>query len=298
MSSSPVLEAVRDAAFLSRLDHLARLRRRGGQERFHGSLLNRPGASGLDWHDAKPYEPGDDLRYLDWHLLLRLGRPYIRRLVSERSGRLDLLLDVSRSMSLGRPSKIDVGRALAFAAGYVALTAGDRVSCALFSEGLISVLGCGRSSGHRVRLYEFLRGAEIRGSTRMRLSLGAFADAASEVGDVLVISDLLDEDFEPGLAALTRRGFKVGVIRLRSHEDEEPTLPYGPARFVDVETGTHRTIVLSSDSASRYRELREQEAARTQGICAKARITLASIRNDPDVASLVFRDLHGSGLIA
>ena len=71
------------------------------------------------------YQPGDDLRYLDWQYLARIGQPYIRRFAAERSGRLDILIDRSRSMSIGVPSKADVACALAFVFGQVALSAGD-----------------------------------------------------------------------------------------------------------------------------------------------------------------------------
>ena len=199
--------AVCDPGFLGALDRLVIPRRRTAREETGGAQGHAPRASGLDWVGHRAYQPGDDLRYLDWHLYARIGRPYVRRFVAERSERIDILIDRSRSMTVGRPSKADLACSLAFVFGYVALAAGERVGATCFGGQPLCSLPAGRGPTHRGRLLEFLASAPTAAETRFGRCLVAFASRASEVGQVIVISDLLDESVESGLTALRERGF-------------------------------------------------------------------------------------------
>jgi uncharacterized protein (DUF58 family) len=294
-----LLETAREGAFLRALDRLALVRRRPGAYEAEGGRRGRlPRASGIDWIDHRPYAPGDDLRYLDWHLFARLGRPFVRRFASEHAERADILVDCSRSMTLGSPPKLEVARALAFAIGYVALTAGERVGCAFFAERLLARLPGGRGEAHRARLFDFLRTAPVGVTTALGSSLGSFAASASEVGQAIVLSDLLDPSFEAGLAAMRSRGFEVAVLRLRSSCDEEPEFEEDVASLVDIETGARREVALGRSQRERYFNQRAQEAERTARFCARAGITLAMLRGGRGLRELVFEDLRRSGLLS
>lgn len=295
--TSPWVEEVLDSRFLRTLDQLALARRSFGPRAAAGSRGRSPRASGLEWVDHRPYDIGDDLRYLDWHLYARIGRPYVRRFLSERVERLDVLVDTSRSMTVGLPPKRDVACALAFALGYIALSTGERVGAWFFADRPLAGLRAGRGPAHLGQLLDFLVKAPDGERTDLASCLGSFAARAAEVGRAVVISDLLDDGVEPALTALRARGFNVGVVRLRCAGDEEPETLQATAMVLDIETGGRRQVVLSDDDRERYRRERRREAERTGSFCAHAGISLAMLEAWRKLPDLVFGDLRQSGLL-
>lgn len=289
---------VLDPPFLRRLDKLAMLRRRGNRESEGASAGRLPRASGLDWIDHRPYEPGDDLRYLDWPLYARLGRPYVRRFVNERSERVDLLVDRSGSMSVGRPPKADVASALGFAVGYVALSSGDRVGATLFAAGRTECLPAARGPAQAGRLLRRLQQGESGGRTSLAANLAAFAARAVEIGQVVVISDLLDEGAERGLTALRARGFEVAVVRLRADSDERPLVDAAGAELVDVETGERVPVGGTEPERTWYLEQRRIETERAQSFCDRSGIALASLGAWRPLPELVFGELTRAGIVS
>jgi uncharacterized protein (DUF58 family) len=289
---------VASPAFLEALERLT-IPRRGSVRDDAGAVHGRaPRASGLDWVGHRRYQPGDDLRYLDWQLLARIGRPYVRRFVSERSGRVDILIDRSRSMSLGDPSKADVGSALAFVFGHVALSTGERVAATAFSDRPLSSLPAGRGPAHRARLLQFLIHAPRGERTAVDTALTSFADRAREIGQAIVISDLLDDRFEAGLRALRRRGFEVGAVRLRSAGDEAPDFSGDTAMLLDVESGRRKRITLLPGDRERFRRQRSEELERALGYCSRAGIVFASLGTWQPLREMVFGELRGAGMLA
>src|SRR5947199_8534043 len=99
---------------------------------YHGA---RPGL-GLTFAELRAYEPGDDVRHLDWNVTARQGKPYVRRFVEERALTLWLILDVSASLRFGPEGRSKADRA-AQAAALLAAAAvgnGDRVGLTLVSD--------------------------------------------------------------------------------------------------------------------------------------------------------------------
>jgi len=295
--NQPWASQVSEPSFLRELDRLVLARRRRFGEDSGGSPGFSTRASGLEWVGHRPYQPGDDLRYLDWHLLARLGRPWVRRFRAGRAERLDLLIDRSRSMTLGDPPKADVASALAFVFGYVASSAGDRVAAACYSDALMACLPAGRGPAHRARVLDFLAQAPSGARTSLASSVKAFTDRITEIGRVVVLSDLLDDTAESGLMMLRERGFEVTVVRLVADCDERPRLPDRAALLVDVESGATRQVALGPREQELYRIELRVAAERAARFCAGARISFADLRSSQPLAHLVFRDLRTAGLL-
>jgi uncharacterized protein (DUF58 family) len=193
------------------------------------------------------YQPGDDLRYLDWHLLARIGRPYVRQFLSQRSERLDILVDT------------------------------------------------GRGPAHQARLLRFLADVPVQGMTSIARSLRAFAGRATEVGRLVVISDLLDDETYAGLTSVRDRGFDVTVLRVRAACDEEPDLPDGAVCVMDAETGARQFVTLGAEHAIRYRRERRIERESSARFCDRAGIAFATVGTWQSLPDLVFRELRQAG---
>src|SRR3954452_6524318 len=95
----------------------------------------RPGI-GLTFSELRAYEPGDDLRHLDWNVTARQGRPYVRRFVEERALTLWLVVDVSASLRFGPEGRSKADRAAQAPAllAAAAIHNGDRVGLAMVSD--------------------------------------------------------------------------------------------------------------------------------------------------------------------
>ena len=99
---------------------------------YHGA---RPGI-GLTFAELRAYEPGDDVRHLDWNVTARQGRPFVRRFVEERALSLWLVVDVSASMRFGpeRATKADRAAQAAALLATAAIQNGDRAGLILVSD--------------------------------------------------------------------------------------------------------------------------------------------------------------------
>src|SRR6185503_13563906 len=100
--------------FLARLGRLA-AELASQRERREGEGRARLFGVGSEFVGYRPYRSGEDLRALDWNLLARLGRPYVRVAAREASEAWAVLLDTSASMGVGRPGKLQLGAELALA---------------------------------------------------------------------------------------------------------------------------------------------------------------------------------------
>jgi uncharacterized protein (DUF58 family) len=290
-------EQVLQPGFLAGLDRLSLAWRRAGREETCTSSGGTLRTSGLEWAGQRPYQPGDDPRYLDWYLLARTDRPFVRRFIANRANRIDILIDRSRSMTVGRPPKSDLACALGFVMGYIALSNGVRVSAMTYADRLLPGLPAGRGPSHQARLLDYLADLRFEGTTRLAACLNAFTVQATEIGQVLVISDLLDERVEAALHALRARGFEVFVLRLRADDDEDPGSASEALEVIDVETGKRRRVWLDSENARIYRRERQQELEHLSGFCAQSGITFVNVDTWRDLSELVFREIPRAGML-
>ena len=134
-------------------------------------------------------------------------------------------------------------------------------------------------------------------ATALGPCLERFAARAMEIGQALVISDLIDDRVEPGLLALRRRGFDVNVLRLRSSGDEEPQLHGDAIELIDVETGRRRRVSVDAQGRERYRSQRRIELERTAAFCREAGIVMANLGTRQELSTIVFRDLRLSRML-
>ena len=251
---------------LARAARLLALRgRRAAASLWAGGWASAFRGSGIEFDELRLYEPGDDVRAIDWNATARRGEPYVRRFREERDQTLALLLDVSASMGFG-----SVGRSKAQAAAHAAALlaaaaahAGDRVSLVTFAEDVRSELRAGRGEGHAFRVIEAAVSAAGRcdGATSLAALARQLHVRRVRRGITVLLSDLRDEAALPvaggagaGLASLAR-GHDLVVVALVDPREE--TLPaVGRLRLHDPEA-SGRTALLASGS----RRVREAYAA-------------------------------------
>ena len=232
--------------------------------RLGGNVRSVARGSGLDLAEIREYQPGDDVRHLDWSATARTGVPHVRQTYAERALDVWLLVDVSPSVDWGtaRRTKRSHAQELVAAVTQVVGRHNNRVGGLLFAERPLDVLPPAVGRHHLLRLLSKLREAPRR-TERGRTDLTAALDLARSVirrpSVVLVVSDLLVDD---GWAdALGKLAARHEVVVLRVVDPREGELPdVGIVTFEDLETGEQLVV----DTASGRLRERFAAAARAQ----------------------------------
>lgn len=207
-----------------------------------GAYLGARPGTGLTFAELRAYEPGDDVRHLDWNVTARQGRPYVRRFIEERSLVLWLIVDVSASMRFGPDGRSKADRAAQAAAllASAAIQNGDLAGLAMVSDRLETEVLPGGGSRHLARLLRALI-ATPASSRRTDLTAGlGRLGRATRRALVIVLGDFL----EPGPVAPWRAvARRHEVVALRVVEPREEMLPGAALVAVeDAETGRRRVI--------------------------------------------------------
>jgi uncharacterized protein (DUF58 family) len=258
-----------DEDFLRKLERLKLLAGRvhkGPQKGEHRSW--RSGTS-LEFLDYRKYQMGDDFRYVDWNVYGRLDKLFLKLFRSEEDLRIHILMDISRSMAYGQPSKALVAKKIAAALGYMALSNLDQVDFISFAESIGPSLGPQRGKKAYPSVLRYLSDLRPKGKTGLNVSLADFASTCTRPGLVLILSDLLDsKGFEKGLEALRQRKFKTTLIQVLDHEELFPSLN-GYVILKEMETGETKRITLSNDLRSLYRKKMEQFLQEIREFCLR-----------------------------
>ena len=193
----------------------------------------------VEFSEYRQYTQGDDPRFLDWRLFARSDRSYIRRFEDETNLRCYLVMDASRSMSLGSVgyTKYDYGRTIAAALAWMLNRQGDAVGLTLFDESVRVIVPARYRPGQLRRLLIGLEGTPSGHETNPAQALEIACRRLGKRGLVILISDLLApvEQIERGLRLLRGCGHDFVVFQIL--DPLELTLSVdGPRLFEDLES--------------------------------------------------------------
>ncbi len=261
-------EALLDPAFLARLERLALRSRRRASGRRSGTHASRRRGQSLEFVDHREYVPGDDIRHLDWHLIGRLDRLFIKLFEAKEDRTLAVLLDRSASMS---GAKWTAARKATAAMAWASLCGLDRVQLVAVDRG-VQIEGRparGRSAIHR--FFRFLRGADVTGETDLARAIRALPPARAGAMTVL-ITDLWDPaGFDEAFSRLGHRGGEAHVLHVIDSRELNPPLT-GDLTLVDAETGAELNVTVDRPTRAAYFAAAHawmdaaEEAARRRGL--------------------------------
>ncbi len=286
-----------DSKFLHQLGSLKLLSKRVKKVHFQGERGgNRPG-SGLEFIDYQQYQPGDDYRYIDWHLFSRLDQLFIKLFVEEESLRVFLLIDQSASMSSGNPSKLDYASKLAASLGYIALINLDEVGGVSFSSYLEKSLPAARGRFQIFHLFEFLQGLHSGKRTNLNFSLSEFTRGQRQPGIAIIFSDLLDPDgYEKGLLALKSRGWEVSLIQILEENEVEP-LVKGEVVLIDQETGQRVETIIDETILKGYQGEMKNFLQGIESFCTHYQINYLRVTTSLPLSELIFTHLRKARIL-
>jgi uncharacterized protein (DUF58 family) len=215
-----------------------------------GARVTRRTGQGLTFAGHRGYVAGDDLRHLDWNLLARLDRPFMKLFEHESDTTVHLLIDATRSMNFGTPTKFLAARRIAAVLAYIALGSLDRVVIGLVDESGARLQGPHRGRAAFFRILEFLAGSKAEGDGPIERGLRMHA-AAGTPGMSIVFSDFFDESLPEALLAHRFRKHQLTLVQLLTPEERDPTLE-GDLRLVDSESGAVTEITVGPRELSAY----------------------------------------------
>jgi uncharacterized protein (DUF58 family) len=251
----------------------------------------------VEFAEHRMYQPGDDLRYIDWRMFGRSDRYYVKQFEEETNLRAYLLVDASSSMGWSSdprlvPAKTWYARQLAACIALLLLRQGDAVGLLGFDQALREHI---QPRGGRRHWRELLRGItalEPQGRTE---AAGALRDIAARLrrrGLVILITDLLVDVDATKLALrfLRHRGHEVLLFHLLDPGERE--LPgIGDARFIDPETDEELPVSVA-DLRAEYREAVRQAIAEWKSMCAPLGIDYVLVPTDQPMVHALRAYLH------
>ncbi len=257
-TSRPRLDLLdpRQAAHLAGLELLTE----GVVEGFLAGLHRSPRRGfSVEFAEHRMYQPGDELRYVDWKLLGRKDRLYVKQYEEETNLRAMLVTDVSRSMAWSGDaatvlSKVDYVQRLAAALALLLIRQRDAVGLIAFDEAVRAVVPARAHTGQWQQLLVTLNALQPGMGTAAEPALRRVVDLLRRRGLVIFISDLLlDRELTlRALKFLRHRGHQVIVLHVMDPAELELGGP-AEARFEDPET--HQGVTLRpKDWADAYRQ--------------------------------------------
>ena len=179
----------------------------------------------VEFTEYRPYTPGDDPRYLDWKLVGRTDRYFIKKFEDETNLRCHLLVDNSRSMTFGSRgySKTDYARTLAATLAWFLSHQGDATGLLTFDESVREYLPARHRPGHLRQLMLALEKPASGAATDLVAPLRRMAELVRKRGLIVLISDLIDDPAETlkSIRLLGSHGHDVIVFQIRDASEVE-----------------------------------------------------------------------------
>jgi uncharacterized protein (DUF58 family) len=252
-----------------------------------GSLAGRHRSpnkgSSTEFAEHRNYNPGDDPKHLDWKVLGRTDRYFVRRYEDETNLRVYLVIDRSASMAYAsekRQSKYDYACHLAAAIGYVVVKAKDSVGMCVYAEKVDANIGARNSFSHLNNALATLKTFQPALKTSTAMTLHRIADSIRRRAMVILFSDLFDEqaDIVRAIAHFRKLHHDVIVFHILDPMEVDLSFKKG-AEFVDMETG--ETVVVDPRAiADNYREVFGKFLEGYRKPCAEMNVDYRMVKTD------------------
>lgn len=214
---------------------------------------------GMEFDEVREYQPGDEIRTIDWNVSARTGHPFVKRYVEERELTVLFAVDISASGSFGTTSqkKSEVAAELCALLAFSAIKNNDKVGMLLFSAEVELFIPPKKGVAHVLRIIrEVLYYKPRRRGTDIAQALNFMARVMRRQGVIFLISDFMAPDFAKPLGLMASKHDMIAISINDRREFDLPAL--GLMQFVDAETG--RMVVV--DTSDRNFQARYKEGAK------------------------------------
>lgn len=246
-----------------------------------------------EFADHRPYVPGDDLRFLDWHLYGRLDALWVKLFEEEQDRVVQVLIDCSASME---GEKLDQARRVAAALAYVGLCRQDRVAVGAIDDRLRRYDPPRRGRESTAAVLRTLETLELGGGTDLARAIDGWPRQRG-ASVALLFTDFLHPDgAEPVLRRLLARGAEVHVFHVVAPAELRPPID-GDLVVVDRETGEELAVSLDDAALDRYARVVQAWLADVEATARRLGCGYVRLPTDAPVDELVLGDLRRLGLV-
>jgi len=203
--------------------------------------------TGMEFDEVREYQPGDDVRSIDWNVTARSDKAHVKRFTEEREMTVLLLVDGSSSVNFGstEQSKMELASEIAATLAFSATKNNDKVGLILFTDKIDLYLPPKKGTAHVLRVIREVLSFEPRhAKTDIRGALEFLGRVQKKRATTFLISDFFDSDFDQRLSMAAGRHDLIAVRIGDKREREIP--PLGLVRLEDVETGEQILVDSSS----------------------------------------------------
>jgi uncharacterized protein (DUF58 family) len=240
--------------------------RRAVEDPLGGAYRSVFKGAGLAFEEVREYQPGDEIRSIDWNVTARMGHPFIKRYVEERELTVVLMMDASASMSLGSVDQVkrDVVAEIAALIALCAVSNNDKVGLLLVTDQVERYVPPRKGPRHALRLIRdlFVHSPQESG-TRLQAGFDFLGKVLHRRALVFVFSDFIDTGFEKAMQRLARPHDLVAVAIRDPREELIPDI--GLIEIEDAETGARALVDTSRpDLHEAFRAQRQARLAEFQ----------------------------------
>ena len=261
-------------------------------EQLSGSYHSVFKGQGLSFREVRAYQPGDDVRWIDWNVSARMSEAFVKVFTEEREMTVMLVVDLSASEQWGtrRASKARVAAEIGALCAFSAIKNTDRVGLILGTEAIERLVPPKKGDKHVVRVIREILGYEPKYTgTDLKLMLETLSKVAKRRSVAFVVSDFFATGFERALALAAAKHDVIPVMLVDPRDEELPDV--GLAAFEDLETG-EEVLVDTSDAAVRdhYKLSMRTMRREREALFKKLALDSAVVRTDESFVSPL-RDL-------
>ena len=215
---------------------------------------------GLAFSEVREYQPGDDVRSIDWNVSARMNNAYVKVFVEEREMTVMLVVDLSASQHFGTrvASKTRLAAECAALCAFSAIKHNDRVGLILSTDQIEKIVPPKKGQKHVMRVVREILGAEPeRPGTDLKVALQTLYHVARRRSVAFVISDFFATGYERALSLASARHDIIPVMLVDPRDAELPDV--GLAAFEDLESG--ESVLVDTSSAAVRASYKTQMAA-------------------------------------
>jgi uncharacterized protein (DUF58 family) len=282
---------------LGQLERLELVTRKIFHGRMKGERRSKRKGQSVEFADFRSYVPGDDLRFIDWNTYARLDRLFLKMFLEEEDLHLHALIDSSRSMDFGTPTKLDYAKQLAAALGFIGLVRGDRVRIETLGQSPRNRAPALRGRQNLWRMIDQLSAIEAGDAVPLTQGIKNFCLRNPGKGILVLISDLMDKaGYEAAFRYLASQQMDVYVVQVLSVEELDPAIQ-GDLKLLDCEDSDAAEITASAPLLAKYKRTLAAFIDGARNFCSRRGIHYLMARNDLPVDHLISGYLRKRGLV-
>ncbi|HIK58200.1 MAG TPA: DUF58 domain-containing protein [Nitrospinaceae bacterium] len=212
---------------------------------------------GMEFSEVREYQPGDDVRLIDWNVTARMNQPFIKEFKEERELTLMLLVDVSSSGEFGSAGKLknEVSAEIASILAFAAIKNNDKIGLIVFSDKIEHTIPPKKGKAHIWNIIRTILDFKPEGKgTNLSLPLEYLLNVQKRKTTAFLISDFQDDDYETKLKLVKQKHDLVAISITDPREESLPDV--GLIQLEDTESG--ESLLVDTSDSEMIRQYSEQ----------------------------------------